>query len=183
MLQLQTIINNGLLFMRYLPLLSILILVIPSFANAQDGFTAKITGNDEATVKSDGVIKCMPAYNSSYVDNPSYYFLADGQGIRDYGITFTIPMNTQAGKYDLIDPKPFETGKNFGVRVDIERRGNKVDSFNRKTEGYIKLDSTLFNFPSTSGSFAFSISDKRSKRITVEGNFNILASKNTPCRK
>ena len=139
-------------------------------------FVADVSGSVSGQISGPGLIRFLPPGNSSVGPRPGYFFLADDSGVRDLGITFTIPANTQPGTYELESAPPLETGEHFEVRVD-RSVGNRTESFHSKTSGTITLEA----FPQdgeniagvqVKGQFEFSTQDKHGHEITLQGSLD-----------
>jgi hypothetical protein len=140
------------------------------------GFRATISGAVSGSVEGPGVLRFLPAAEVSFGTRPGYYFIADDTGVRDLGITFTIPRGTGPGTYRLESGTPFEAGETLEVRVD-HSKGARTVSFSRGTEGSI----TLATFPASpeemdggpvAGRFRFSTTDASGETVIVEGSFD-----------
>lgn len=139
-------------------------------------FTAEMSGSIDGHVSGPGVINYIPPSNSAVGVRPGYFFIADNTGVRDLGITFTIPSDTKAGAYELVSAHPFDAGKKFEVRID-RSVGNRTESFQLNTAGTI----TLERFPEdgsnlaevhVKGNFVFTTEGKDEQRVTAEGVFD-----------
>jgi hypothetical protein len=140
------------------------------------GFEAEITGAYAGQSNGDGVLTYLP---DAGFDRNGYYFLADGQGLRDHGVTFILPTNIGTGRHDLVSVSPFDIGSLPSVRVDRDM-GDKIVSSDRNISGYLELD----RFPGTpahltgfavSGSFAFQAEGLEARTVTVTGRFSFVA--------
>jgi hypothetical protein len=147
-----------------------------SSTSAGAGFEAAITGSYQGTVSGNGVLVFLP---SAGLDKKGYFFLADGRGIRDHGVTFVLPPGTTPGRHDLQNPSPLETGTMPSVRVDRDM-GSSTLSADRNTSGFLDLK----NFPNgpgglngagVTGSFEFETANRMGEIIHVKGGFSFKA--------
>lgn len=60
---------------------------VEPFTNNEAGFEAVITGSYEGNASGAGVIKFVPGAG---FDKQGYFFLSDGQGIRDHGVPCSV---------------------------------------------------------------------------------------------
>jgi hypothetical protein len=141
-----------------------------------DTFVAEISGAVTGRVSGPGLIRFLPPSDANFGPRPGYFFVADDSGVRELGITFTIPANTQPGTYQLVSAHPMDAGKEFEVRVDWSV-GNRTESFQANTEGTITIEA----FPNdgnnvagrrVTGSFDFSTQDRNAREITAKGSFD-----------
>ncbi len=140
------------------------------------GFTAELSGSIDGHVSRPGVINYILPSNSAAGTRPGYFFIADDTGVRDLGITFSIPSNTQPGVYELESAHPIDAGTRFEVRVD-RSVGNRTESFQSNTTGTITLESFPEDGSSLAevqvkGSFVFTTEGKGEERIRAEGAFD-----------
>lgn len=142
-------------------------------------FEAEVSGAVTGRVLGPGLARFLPPSEANFGSIPGYFFVADGAGVRELGITFTIPANTEPGVYRLESAPPMEVGTAFEVRVD-RSVGNRTESFEANTEGTIRLDafpedgSSLEGHP-IRGSFDFSTQDRTGREVTVRGSFEFRA--------
>jgi hypothetical protein len=143
------------------------------------GFAAELTGARTAMISAPGVFFCLSEYEYSPDRiQPSYLALADNQGVRENGITFSIPRGKPSGTYNLTpNPNPFAIGTVFEVRGEF---GSTVDYFNKETEGTITIISMpqgglLDERPLIKGSFEFETSNSQGERVKVKGQFDFPA--------
>ena len=149
-------------------------------SDQQEGFVASVSGDREITLSGPGAFFCVAAYESprgKRWDSPPYLVVASARGLRENGITLTIPMGSSAGTYPLENVSPFEAGTKFEVRAEL---GSTVDYFDQQVEGTI----TLVSLPEgkvggsmdpVRGSFEFSVSNSSGERATVTGSFDFPA--------
>ena len=137
------------------------------------GFEAYISGSYEGQVRGDGVLKFLP--NAGF-KKQGYFFLADGQGVRPFGVTFVFPQGISRGKHRLNSPSPFDIGTTPSVRVDRDL-GKSVASAERNTSGFLNLTA----FPSgernlsgstVRGNFEFQTESRAGEKISVKGWFS-----------
>ena len=172
--------------MKYKILLTALILtvgnVVSSFADSGNPssrpghFSAEISGSINGHVAGPGVIKYLPSSEVSFGTIPAYYFIADDTGVRDLGITFTIPSTAKPGIHKLVSAHPMDAGKEFEVRIDVSE-GNVTKSYQSNTTGTITLeefpvDGSSLARAQVKGSFEFTTEGKDGKRATAEGVFD-----------
>lgn len=139
---------------------------------ADAGFSATVTGAVEGRVSGEGVLH--------FIENDGrgckgYYFLADGRGLRDYGVTFTLPAGTQAGRFALESPHPLDVGTVASVRVDHDA-GDRTLSWEQNTTGMLNLSA----FPQgggglVEGDFEFQTENANGDRVRVKGSFSFTA--------
>ncbi len=173
--------------MRPVPLLTVAVTALGAMtllqgaggSYQQEGFVASVSGDREAALSGPGTFFCVAAYESRVVKLPRYSVVADARGVRENGITFTIPIGSalNAGTYALENVNPFETGTKFEVRAEL---GSTVDYFNRQVEGTLTLvslpEGTLGgSMDPVRGSFEFSASNSSGERATVTGSFDFPA--------
>ena len=148
-------------------------------AQSGSGFKASIAGDVMGDVNGPGVLKYLAPSKSVAGQIPGRYFLADNQGLRELGVTLSIPESAKVGSYKLVSASPLDAGKFFEIRVD-RSVGNNVLSYSNETKGEL----TLSSFPSkpnkvsgskVKGSFKFKTQNNEGKSITVQGKFNFLA--------
>jgi hypothetical protein len=171
--------------MKYTIILTALMFTIgyvaSSFGNSSNlssrpgHFTAEISGSINGHIAGPGIIKYLPPSDVSFGTIPGYYFIADDTGVRNMGITFTIPSTAKPGIYKLVSAHPMDAGKEFEVRIDVSK-GNETQSYQSETTGTI----TLETFPVEGGSlvkgqvkghFEFTTEGKGGERITAKGVF------------
>jgi hypothetical protein len=160
----------------------LLALVFPGCNNSEQrpaapsNFTAEISGSITGQVSGSGVVTFLPPTDTGAGPRPGYFFIADATGVRDFGITFTIPIGTKPGKYQLVSAHPMDAGKEFEVRVD-RSIGNRTESFQKNTAGTI----TLEHFPEDGsnitgtyvrGDFEFTTERKGGERVKAKGTFD-----------
>ncbi len=175
--------------MNRTPLTISVFLVLLSVSSCRDSrqhpktsgnFTAEISGSITGRVSGPGIVSFLPPSDSSFGPRPGYFFIADDTGVRDLGITITIPSNTQPGKYQLVSVGPMNVGKDFEVRVD-RSVGNRTESFQTNTTGTITLEqfpedgSNIAGSP-VRGHFEFTAEGKGGQRVTVKGTFDFSGS-------
>ncbi len=137
------------------------------------GFEAVITGSYEGNVSGTGVLVLLP---KARFEKLGYFFLADAQGIRPYGVTFILPRGLAPGKHILESPSPLNIGTVPSVRVDRDM-GNSVLSADRNTSGFVDLtafpnDERKLSGSDVVGSFDFQTEDPKGKKIAVKGKFS-----------
>lgn len=137
------------------------------------GFEAVITGSYDGEVSGPGVLVLLA---DAGFEKQGYYFLTDGQGIRDHGVTFILPRGTAPGRYTLQSTSPLDIGKLPSVRVDRDT-GDATLSADKKTSGYLELtafpnDESKLTVSSVGGEFKFETEDAKGERITVTGTFS-----------
>lgn len=137
------------------------------------GFEAVITGAYEGKVSGAGVLKFLP---KAVYGKRSYYFLADGQGVRPHGVTFVLPLGTGRGEHVLKNPSPFDIGTVPSVRVDRDM-GSATVSADRNTSGTLELtafpdDAGKLRGSEVAGRFEFETENGKGERITVKGEFS-----------
>lgn len=146
-------------------------------AATASNFVAEVSGSITGQVSGPGLIRFIPPSDTGFGPRPGYFFVADDSGVRDLGITFTIPANTQPGTYQLVSAHPMDSGK-FEVRVD-RSVGNRTQSFQLNTQGMITLEA----FPNDGikvtgsrviGNFDFSTQDPNGREITAKGTFDFI---------
>lgn len=142
----------------------------------EGGFAAEVTGAVTGKVSGPGLIRFLPTGETSFGARPGYFFIADDSGVRDLGVTFTIPAEVRPGTHDLVSAPPLDVGKEFEVRVD-HSLADVTDSFERETEGTITIEA----FPDSpddlsgsrvKGSFQFSTRDSKGREIKASGSFD-----------
>lgn len=143
---------------------------------AAEGFVAEISGAVTGRVSGPGLVRFVPARDAPAGRRPGYYFVADDSGVRELGITFTIPANTESGTYQLVSAHPMEIGEAFEVRVD-HSVADRTESFGSNTTGTISVEA----FPNSDteiagsrvlGSFEFSTQRSDGQEITGTGRFD-----------
>ena len=172
--------------MKYKILLTALILTVAyvasSFGDSSNPssrpghFTAEISGSINGHVAGPGVIKYLPPRDVSFGTIPGYYFIADDTGVRDHGITFTIPSTATPGIHKLVSAHPMDVGKEFEVRIDVSE-GNVTKSYQSNTTGTIileefPLDEASLAKRQVKGSFEFTTEGKGGERATAKGLFD-----------
>lgn len=147
---------------------------------AASNFVARISGAVTGQVSGPGLIRFLPPSDVSFGVLRGYYFIADDSGVRELGITFTIPDKSLLGTHQLVSAHPMDSGKEFEVRVD-RSVGNRTESFQQNTEGTI----TIQAFPNDSnniagshimGSFEFTTQTRNGPVITGKGAFDFYGS-------
>jgi hypothetical protein len=136
------------------------------------GFEAVITGAYNGKVSGVGVLKFLP---QGGFKKQGYFFLADGQGIRPFGVTFVVPRGISPGKHTLKSPSPFGIGTVPSVRVDRDM-GKSTVSADKNTSGFLNLtafpdDEKKLSGSDVAGSFEFETEGLRGEKITVKGRF------------
>lgn len=144
-----------------------------------DGFQASVRGAVDGSIAGPGVLRFLPPSRTVIGTRSGYYFLADDTGVRDLGITFTIPAGTGPGTYALVSGSPLEVGRNFEVRVD-HSTADGVVSFSRETEGSL----TLVELPGiadskrVTGNFRFTTQNPTGTEVEVDGTFEFKTTAN-----
>ena len=140
-----------------------------------DNFKAEVSGSIQGKVSGPGVVTFIPPSENLAGSRPGYFFIADDTGVRDIGITFTIPLGTKPGKYQLVSAGPLDVGTKFSVRLDrsIESR---TESFQDNTTGTMTLkefpqDSSKIKGTSVQGTFDFTTAGKDGEKVTATGEF------------
>ena len=144
------------------------------------GFVAEVTGARTATISTPGIFYCIPSTvrSSPGMVAPSLLVLADSQGVRENGITFSIPIGKPSGTYKLAtNPSPFPDAVEFQVRAEL---GSTVDYFNKETNGTLTIDSIPEGTQSgvkspLKGSFDFDTSNSKGERVNIKGYFDFPA--------
>lgn len=136
------------------------------------GFEAVITGAYSGKVSGVGVLKLLP---KGGFKKQGYFFLADGQGIRPFGVTFVLPRGTGPGKHTLTSPSPFGIGTVPSVRVDRDM-GKITVSADKNTSGFLNLiafpgDEKKLSGSDVMGNFEFETEGLRGEKIAVKGRF------------
>jgi len=144
------------------------------------GLIADISGAIEGSVSGLGIVQFIPGNQSGPGAHPDYFFIADDSGVREFGITFTIPVGTTSGTYPLVTAHPLDAGEEFELRVD-HSVGNQTTSFLYNTSGTITIDEFPENGQSISGhriagSFEFTTEDNSKRQISVTGSFEFTGS-------
>lgn len=140
-------------------------------------FVAEVSG---ARVSGPGLIQFIPPSSSGLGSQTGYFAIADDSGIRDFGITFTIPVGTKPGTYPLVTANPADVGKAFEVRVDVDKPAeNRTESFQFKTEGTIAIEAFPIDADSmvgsrVAGTFEFFTQDDSNRMISAKGTFDFL---------
>jgi hypothetical protein len=147
---------------------------------AADNFVAEVSGAVTGRVSGPGLIRFLPPSEVNFGTRPGYFFVADDSGVRELGITFTIPANTQPGTYQVVSAHPMDAGKEFEVRVD-RSVGTRTESFQANTQGTITIEA----FPNdgnnvaghrVTGRFDFSTQDRNGREIIAKGSFDFYGS-------
>jgi len=147
---------------------------------ATGNFVAEISGTVSGRVSGPGIIRFLPASAGNFSAHPTYFFIADDSGVRELGITFTIPANTRPGKYQLVSGHPMDVGKHFEVRVD-RSVGDRTESFGFNTKGTltieaIPVDGVHVAGERVTGRFDFSTQDRSGKEVKGQGTFDFEGS-------
>lgn len=137
------------------------------------GFEAVISGSYDGDVSGPGVLVLLA---DAGFEKQGYYFLSDGQGIRDHGVIFILPRGTTPGRHILQSTSPFDIGKLPSVRVDRDT-GDSTLSADKKTSGHLELtafpnDESKLTGSSVGGEFTFETEDADGEKITVTGTFS-----------
>lgn len=144
------------------------------FVSAEEtGFTASVSGTIETQVSGPGLFFEVLPYESAAGKRPQYFVVADAGGVRESGITFTIPSGHQ-GICQLTDGTPFEIGQHCEVRVEL---GSTTDYFNKQTSGtlnLISLPAKAGDGLPVQGEFEFEVSNSGGERVKVKGQFNFI---------
>lgn len=144
------------------------------FAFAEEaGFTASVSGAIEVQVSGPGLFFEVPAYESAAVKRPQYFVIANVGGVRENGITFSIPSGQQ-GTCQLVDGTPFEIGRHCEVRVEL---GSATDYFNKQTSGtlnLISLPAKAGDGLPVQGEFEFEVSNSEGELVKVKGQFSFI---------
>lgn len=145
-------------------------------ASADAGFSATVTGAVEGRVSGGGVLHFI---ESGRHDGEGYYFLADGRGLRDYGVTFTLPAGVRTGRHALKSPHPLDAGSVPSVRVDHDDGDNTL-SWEQNTTGALNLST----FPQdgvglVEGDFEFQTENANGEIVRVRGSFSFTAELGT----
>lgn len=139
-------------------------------------FVAEVSGAVSGRVSGPGIIRFLPASETNFATRPAYFFVADDAGVRELGITFTIPANTRPGSYQLVSAHPLDSGNEFEVRVD-RSAGDRTESFELNTKGTITIESFPNHGDDVAGSrvvgrFDFSTQDRNGREVTGKGSFD-----------
>lgn len=141
-----------------------------------DSFVADVSGAVTGQVSGPGLIRFIPSYDANFGTRPGYFFVADDSGVREIGITFTIPASVQPGTYHLVSAHPIDAGREFEVRIDRSVE-DRTDSFQLNTKGTITIES----FPAdgkniagsrVTGSFEFATQDRSGNQARAKGSFD-----------
>ena len=154
-----------------------------TLASQNTGFVAEITGARIATISAPGIFYCISSTirSSPGMVAPDLLVLADNQGARQNGITFSIPIGKPFGNYKLAtNPSPFPDVIEFQVRAEL---GSAVDYFNKNTDGTLTIDSIPGgkrdgNKVPLKGSFDFTTSNSKGEHVKIKGSFNFPAPQN-----
>jgi hypothetical protein len=149
-------------------------------SSSDAGFTAEITGARTAAISAPGIFYCIPSTvrSSPGMVAPSLLVLADNQGIRENGITFSIPIGKPSGTYKLsTNPSPFPDTVEFQVRAEL---GSTIDYFNKNTKGTLTIDSIPEGTQNGAksplkGSFDFDTSNSKGEQVKIKGHFDFPA--------
>ena len=145
----------------------------PEASNSKDvGFEAAITGSYEGKVSGAGVLKLLPRAGFK---KQGYFFLADGQGIRPFGVTFVLPRGLGPGKHTLKSPSPLDIGTVPSVRVDRDM-GKSTEYADKNTSGFLNLiafpgDERKLSGSDVMGNFEFETEGLGGEKIAVKGRF------------
>lgn len=144
------------------------------------GFRADVSGAVHGRIVGPGVVRYLPPAQVVMGRRPGYYFIADDAGLRELGITFTVPLGVVEGSHALTSPSPLDAGTAFAVRVD-RSVGDGTRSFDVGSSGTIEL----LDFPETpedlsghhiAGSFSFTTRDSDGNPISARGTFDFTAA-------
>ncbi len=143
---------------------------------ASGDFTAEISGSITGQVSGPGIVTYLPPGDTGVGPRPGYFLIADDTGVRDFGITITIPSDTRPGKYEMVSVGPFDSGKEFEVRVD-RSIGNRTESFQKHTTGTFNLeqfpeDGSKIKGSPVRGDFEFTTEGKDGEKVMVKGQFD-----------
>ena len=143
---------------------------------ASTNFTAEISGFVAGQVAGPGVVTFLPPRESAAGTTPGYFFIADDTGVRDLGITITIPSGSKPGTYELVSAHPMNAGKHFEVRVD-QSIGSRAESFQKNTKGTITLEQFPDEGSNTTGcvvkgKFEFTTEGKGGEQLKATGQFD-----------
>ena len=141
-------------------------------------FSAEVSGAVEGGVAGPGIVQFVPPAVAGPRSEDGYFFIADHTGVRDLGITFTIPSGARPDTHALITAAPLEVGEHFEVRVD-HSVGNRTDSFELNTRGSLILDAFPVNGSNlagnrVAGSFEFVTEDSQGRQVSASGRFDFL---------
>jgi hypothetical protein len=144
-----------------------------ALTSGKTGFESSISGAYQGQVRGGGTLKFLA--NAGFKQQ-GYYFLADGQGVRPFGVTFVLPRGIGRGKHSLKSPSPLDIGTLPSVRVDRDL-GASVASADRKTSGFLNLtafprDERTLVGARVQGSFEFETESVAGERIKVTGWFS-----------
>lgn len=148
----------------------------PAAPAGSGGFTATLSGAVDAKVSGTGVIRFIAPSESPMGARPGYFFIADGTGERDFGITFTIPANAGAARHELVTASPLQIGTAYEVRVDVSA-GARIESFQNATSGWIQIDQMPADAGAVpghpvKGSFEFTTADASGRTLVAKGGFD-----------
>jgi hypothetical protein len=148
----------------------------PADPAGSGGFTAALSGAVDAQVSGTGVIRFIAPSESPMGTRPGYFFIADGTGERDFGMTFIIPENAGAARHELVTASPLQIGTACEVRVDVSAKA-RIESFQNATQGWIQIDqmpadaSAMPGHP-VKGSFEFTTADGSGRTLVAKGSFD-----------
>lgn len=143
------------------------------------GFRADISGAVHGRIVGPGVVRYLPPADVVMGRRPGYYFIADDAGLRELGVTFTVPLGATEGSHALVSVSPLEIGTVFAVRAD-RSTGNQTHSFDMGSSGTIEL----LDFPDApgdlpghriAGNFDFTARDSDGNPISASGTFDFTA--------
>jgi len=147
-------------------------------------FEADVSGVVEGRVTGPGVVRYLPPSEANFGSVPGYFFLADDTGVREIGITFTVPAGSGPGTYRLVSAHPMDAGTAFEVRVD-RSTDDRTESFEHDAMGTLRLEA----FPRDGedleghlikGDFEFSVQDSDGREVTASGVFEFRAESRDP---
>ena len=104
--------------------------------------------------------------------------MADNQGVRENGVTFSVPKGKLPGTYKLAsNPDPFTNGAVFEVRAEL---GSTVDYFQKETSGTFTISSMPEGTRSgkkspLKGNFDLETSNSKGERVKIKGRFDFPA--------
>ena len=140
-------------------------------SESQAGFTGEVTGAIAGPISGPGVLNYLADEDSP--DGRGYSYLADDDGIRDFGITFSLPDEIGVGRFTVTNPDPFGESPEVSARIDQDT-GTATVSWQNSVSGELVLE----EFPDfleggqVKGTYSIMATNGEGEPVTSTGNFD-----------
>jgi hypothetical protein len=155
-------------------------------ASTATGWQGKIRGAENGDVKGTGVFFCIEARSMGSGTAPATLVVADGAGLRAFGVTFSLPRGLATGKHPVSASTVWDVGNRIQTRIDVAEN-HKVKSFDTKSygatvSGYVNIhslpDGSIQSAgKEVSGEYDIQIANSKGEMVTASGAFDFFAPK------